>query len=130
MKKWTEIKLYYGQDRHDRVNNQLALLFNRALSKRALLHLHDALHQPRHDLLMFIFQLREYPCNITHDITRHNSVDSVPTSNLVCIKEVAVRTTLRIAGLIYYTCNFVTDIQCTCYKYACNKRFLTKCVSK
>ena len=27
------------------------------------------------------------------ELTRHNSADSVPTSNLVCIKEVAIRTT-------------------------------------
>ena len=32
--------------------------------------------------------------------TRHNSADSVPTSNLVCITEVAIRTTLCIAGII------------------------------
>ena len=62
--------------------------------------------------------------------TRHNSADSLPTSNLVCIKEVAIRTTLCIAGLIYYTCNLVTDIQCTPYKRAFNKRFLTNCVTK
>ena len=40
--------------------------------------------------------------------TRHNSADSVPTSNLVCIKEVAIRTTFCIAGLIYYTWYLVT----------------------
>ena len=55
--------------------------------------------------------------------TRHNSDDSVPTSNLVCIKEVAIRTTFCIAGIIYYTCNLVIDIQCTRYKNAFNKRF-------
>ena len=33
-------------------------------------------------------------------VTRHNSADSVPTSNLVCITEVAIRTTLCIAGII------------------------------
>ena len=55
--------------------------------------------------------------------TRHNSADSVPTSNLVCIKEVAIRTTLCIAGLIYYICNLVINIQCTHYKNAFNKRF-------
>ena len=46
---------------------------------------------------------------------RHNSADSVPTSNLVCIKEVAIRTTfnhmMNIAGIISYTCNLVIDIQ-------------------
>ena len=31
---------------------------------------------------------------------RHNSADSVPTSNLVCITEVAIRSTLCIAGII------------------------------
>ena len=36
----------------------------------------------------------------THELTRHNSADSVPTSNLVCITEVAIRTTLRIAGMM------------------------------
>ena len=55
--------------------------------------------------------------------TRHNSADSIPTSNFVCIKEVAIRTTLCIAGLIYYTCNLVTDVQCTRYENAFNKRF-------
>ena len=55
--------------------------------------------------------------------TRHNSADSVPTSNLVCITEVAIRTTFCIAGIIYYTCNLVTDSQCTRYKTAFNKRF-------
>ena len=57
--------------------------------------------------------------------TRHNSNESIPTSNLVCLKEVAIRTTLCIAGLIYYmyTCNLVTGIQCTRNKNAFNKRF-------
>ena len=54
---------------------------------------------------------------MTHEIgTRHNSADSVPTSNLVCIKEVAIRITFCIVGIIYYKCNLVTDIQCTRYK--------------
>ena len=48
--------------------------------------------------------------------TRHNSADSVPTLNLVCIKEVTIRTTFCIAGIIYYTFNLVTDIQCTRFK--------------
>ena len=52
--------------------------------------------------------------------TRHNSVDSVPTSNLVCIKEVAIRTNfshmINIAGIIYYACRLVIDIQYTHYK--------------
>ena len=38
-----------------------------------------------------------------HHGTRHNLADSVPTSNLVCIKEVAIRTTFCIAGIIYNT---------------------------
>ena len=33
-------------------------------------------------------------------LTRHNSADPVPTSNRVCITEVAIRTTLCIAGII------------------------------
>ena len=38
---------------------------------------------------------RQSNTNISFNIkpTRHNSVDSVPTSNLVCIKEIAIRTT-------------------------------------
>ena len=60
---------------------------------------------------------------ITYLCTRQNWADSIPTSNLVCIKKVAVRTTFCIAGIIYYTCNLVTDIQCTRYKNALNKRF-------
>ena len=55
--------------------------------------------------------------------TRHNSADSVPTSNLVCITEVAIRTTLCIAGIILYTSNLITDSRCTRYKNAFNKRF-------
>ena len=49
--------------------------------------------------------------NMVHDFqntvlnTRHNSADSVPTSNLVCIKEVAIGTAFCIPGIIYYTCN-------------------------
>ena len=45
----------------------------------------------------------------THDVTCHNSTDSVPTSNLVCIKEITIRTTFCIAGIIYFTCILVTD---------------------
>ena len=51
---------------------------------------------------------------------RHNSGESVPTSNLVCIEEVAIRTTfchmINIAGIFHYTCSLVIDIQCTRYK--------------
>ena len=61
--------------------------------------------------------------DLTPTDTRHNSADSVPTSNLFCIKEVAIRTIICIAGIIYYTCNLDTDIQCTRYKNAFNKRF-------
>ena len=60
-------------------------------------------------------------------VTRHNSADSVPTSNLVCIEEVTIRTTfshmINIAGTIYDTCSLVIDIQCSRYKNAFNKRF-------
>ena len=55
--------------------------------------------------------------------TRHNSADSVPTSNLVCITEVAIRTILCIAGIIYYAYNLITDSQCIRYRDAFNKRF-------
>ena len=41
----------------------------------------------------------------------------------VCILKVAIRTTFCIAGIIYCTCNLVTDIQCTLYKSAFNKHF-------
>ena len=36
------------------------------------------------------------------NLTRHNSADSVPTSNLVCIKEVAIRTTLCVLLQLSY----------------------------
>ena len=71
---------------------------------------------------MPLLQLRSYHGSRWR-ITRHNSADSVPTSNLVCIKEVDIRTTSSIAGIIYYTCNLDTEIQCTRYKNAFNKRF-------
>ena len=49
------------------------------------------------------------------------------TSILVCIKEVAVRTTfshmINTAGTIYYTCTLVIDIHCTRYKNAFKKLF-------
>ena len=60
---------------------------------------------------------------VTSDDTRHKSADSVPTSNLVCIKEVASRTTFCVAGITYYTCDLVINIRCTRYKNAFNKRF-------
>ena len=55
--------------------------------------------------------------------TRHNSADSLPTSDLICIKEVSIRTTFCIAGIVYYTWKLAVDIQCTRYKNAFNKRF-------
>ena len=59
--------------------------------------------------------------------TRHNLADSVPTSNLVCIKEVALQTAfshmINVAGIIYYTCSVVIGIQITYYKNAFNKHF-------
>ena len=52
--------------------------------------------------------------------TRHNSADSVPTSNLVCIMEVAIRTTssrlIIIVRIIYYIGSLVINIQCIRYK--------------
>ena len=60
---------------------------------------------------------------IRYAIIRHNSANSVPTSNLVCIKEVAIRTTFCIAGIICYSCNLVINIQSIHYKNAFNKRF-------
>ena len=59
----------------------------------------------------------------TKRTTRHNSSDSIPTSDLVCIKEVAIRTTFCIAEIIYHTFNLVFDIQCTSYKNTFDKRF-------
>ena len=61
-------------------------------------------------------------------LTRHNSADSVPTSNLVCIKEVAIRITFCIAGIIYYICNLGTDIQCTLTKLPSTNVFNELCV--
>ena len=71
----------------------------------------------------------------TRSYTGHNSADSVPTSNLVCIKEVAIRTTFRyilinIAGIIYYTCSLVIDIQCTVIKMPSINIFNKYSVSK
>ena len=46
--------------------------------------------------------------------THHNSAESVPTSNLVCIKEIAIRTTFSHMiniEIFYYTCSLVIDIQ-------------------
>ena len=58
---------------------------------------------------------------------RQNSADSVPTSNLFSIEEMAIRTSfshmINIAGIMYYTCCSFIDIQCTRYKSAFNKRF-------
>ena len=60
-------------------------------------------------------------------ITRHNSADSVPTSNLVCIMEATIKTTfshvINISGIIYYPCSLLIDIQCTRHKNAFKKRF-------
>ena len=54
---------------------------------------------------------------------RHNSADSAPTSNLVSNKEVTIRITFCSAGIIYYRCILVNDIQCTRYENAVNKHF-------
>ena len=61
-------------------------------------------------------------------VTRHNSADSLPTSNLVYTKEVAIITTFShtindIAGIIWYTCGLIFDIERTRYKNALRKRF-------
>ena len=60
-------------------------------------------------------------------LTGHNSANSILTSNLVCIKEVAIRTTfsyiINTAGIIYYTCSLIIDIQCTHYENVFNKLF-------
>ena len=53
---------------------------------------------------------------------RHNSAVSVSASNLVCIKEVAIRTTFCIVEIINCTCSLVIDIQCTRCKNAFKKR--------
>ena len=57
-----------------------------------------------------------------NNCTRHNSVDSLPTSDLVCTKEVTIRTTfshmINIAGIICSIWSLVIDIQCTRYKNA------------
>ena len=66
------------------------------------------------------------------NITHHNSADSVPTSNLVSITEVAIRTTfshmISIAGIIYYTHSLVVGVQCIHYENAFNKLFDELCV--
>ena len=51
---------------------------------------------------IFIKPVGEFSIDFQSDLfsTRHNSADSVPTSNLICITEVAIRTTLCIAGII------------------------------
>ena len=64
--------------------------------------------------------------------TRHNSADSVPTSSLVCIKKVAIRTTVNhivnIAEIIYYTCSLVIDIQRIHHKMPSANVFNELCV--
>ena len=60
---------------------------------------------------------------LTSVLTCHNSANSVPTSNFLCFKEVAIRSTFCIAGIIYYAWNLAIDIQCSHYKNAFNKRF-------
>ena len=62
--------------------------------------------------------------------TRHNSADSVPISNLVCVKEVATRTTFYCWNNIYNTCSLFTHIQCTIYRNAFQRTLLSNCVSK
>ena len=81
----------------------------------------STLYDTYFQLLMYFKMLSAIRFNLDQSKTlssgnrsRHNSADSVPTSNLVCITEVAIRTTFCIVGIIFYTCNFVIDIQCTC----------------
>ena len=72
-------------------------------------------------------------------VTRHNSADSVSTSNFVCIKEVAIRTTfsymINIAGIIYTLLTFnvpVMEMHSTyvfdklCFKTTLLRSFLNK----
>ena len=59
-------------------------------------------------------------------VTHHNSANSVPTSNLVRIKEVVIRTTVFIAGIIYYTCNLVLIFNVPVTK-CLQQTFLTYC---
>ena len=70
--------------------------------------------------------------SVNRKYTRHNSADSVPTSNLVCVKEGAVRNTfshiINIDGIIYYTCSLDIDNQCTGYKNAFKNIFKELCV--
>ena len=67
------------------------------------------------------------PRDMMAPITRGTPNDSVPTSNLDCVKEVAIGTTfshmINIAGIIYYTYSLVIDNQCTRYKNAFKKCF-------
>ena len=58
-------------------------------------------------------------------VTRHNSADSVPPSNLVCITEVAIRTTLCIAGIIYYTSTLLLTLNLS-VKKCLHQTFLSK----
>ena len=64
--------------------------------------------------------------------TRHNSADSVPTSNLVCIGSPLelLSVTWSILLKIYFICSLVVDIQCTRYKKYLQQTLLTNCVSK
>ena len=69
---------------------------------------------PRFDKILIIYPVAEVYGESNEQqlcseiaVTRDYSVDSVPTSNLVCIKEVPIGTTfshmINIAGIIYYT---------------------------
>ena len=82
----------------------------------------SCLHRKKR-LYMFYIVIWDWCCSSSFDVsTCHNSADSVSTSNIVCVKEVATRSTFYIAGIMFYTCNLVTDIQCTRYKNTFNKR--------
>ena len=57
-------------------------------------------------------------------------IKQVPLSTVLIIATFSFSTfpqnshMINIAGIIYYTCSLVIDIQCTCYNNAFNKRFL------
>ena len=54
--------------------------------------------------------------------------DSIPTSNLTCRKEVAIRTTFCIAGIIYYIYTLVNDINVPVTKMFSTNVFNELCV--
>ena len=57
---------------------------------------------------------------------------TVSTSNPVCIKEIAIKTSfshiISIAGILYYTCCLGIDIHCTRYKMPSTDVFNELCI--